>query len=298
MMTLYYYYSIAIALHARRIQNKSAICDIKDEGGCKEASPFHSGCISTMSVQAIFDEVWRSNQGKVDVNHLFYLTRSHYLDTPRPAVDECQLQSVSVYKRRYGIQHESMLFTLWSKRDGKQFRLLVERTVDLPSILGLSRMSSSGDMLKFANDTALVIQTNATLSRKSYGEALWTLTMPTTPNTFVINLIQLVLLLRTIRDVDGGQQYSIINRSCFWLVRMARLAIVCLAQRAHAQDQVTITHTERAEKLGKQCGCVRSDGSRSHDADELSVGQLVDKYETDYQAFMRNYHASHLATVP
>ncbi|KAF8338663.1 hypothetical protein F5887DRAFT_506149 [Amanita rubescens] len=218
MMTLYYYYSIAIALHARRIQNKSAICDIKDEGGCKEASPFHSGCISTI---------------------------------------------VSVYKRRHGIQHESMLFTLWSKHDGKQFRLLVKRTVDLPSILGLSKMSSSGDMLKFANDTALVIQTNATLSRKSYGEALWTLTMPTTPNTFVINLIQLVLLLRTIRDVDGGQQYSIINRNCFWLVRMARLAI---------------------------CGCVRLDGSRSHDADELSVKQLVDKYETDYRAFMRNYH--------
>jgi hypothetical protein len=109
MMTLYYYYSIAIALHARRIQNKSAICDIKDEGGC---TPFHLGCISTMAVKAIFDDVWRTNQGRVDVNHLYYLTRSHYLDTPRPAVDECQLQSISIYKRRYLIQHESAIHAL------------------------------------------------------------------------------------------------------------------------------------------------------------------------------------------
>jgi hypothetical protein len=191
----------------------------------------------------------------------------------------------------------NLLFTLWSKCDGKQFRLLVKRTVDLPSILGLSRMSSLSDMLKFANYTAQVIQTGATPSQRSYGDAIWTLTMPSTSDTFAINLIQLVLLLRTIRDADGGQQYRTIDRNCFWLVRMARLGIACLAERAHAQDQVTIRGTKRAEKLGK-CGCVRLDGSRSHDADELSVKQLVDKYETDYKAFMRTYHASHLATVP
>ncbi len=105
---------------------------------------------------------------------------------------------------------------------------------------------------------------------------------------------QLVALLRAIRMTDRGEQYRIIDRNCFWLVRMARLAIMHLAQNALARGQVLITTTEEAERRLGKCGCVRLDGSTSsHDMDD--VEQVISRYERYCEDFLRSYHvASHI----
>lgn len=244
-----------------------------------------------MSVQRIFDELSTPDEPNVAISHFYQLTLTCYL--PPSTLDGCLLQTVTIYKRRHIIQHEAMLFTLWSEHDGKHFQILVERTIDFPSVLGFSLTRSRNT--KLSNDTARVLQAGDTLIHKSYGDAIWTLTMPGVASRFSINLLQLATLLRTVRQVDRGREYHTIDRNCFWLVRMARLAIICLAQRAHAPNQVAIATTEEAEMHLGRCGCIRLDGHRAHDQDD--VQQLVDSYEEVYQELRRN-HVSDVSVLP
>lgn len=290
-------YGITIALHAdsEQVQVKKKGY-IKEDGRCKEASPFL--CASTViSVQPILDELLTHNEGKVVINHFYYLSLAHYLRLPRAALDGCLLQTITIYKRQHIIQHEAILFTLWSEHDSRHFQILVEQTVDFSLALGFPLTWARNK--KLANDTVQLLQTGNTLIHRLYGDAIWTLTMPgvtsQTPR-FSINLLQLATLLRTIRQVGRGQDYHTIDRNCFWLVRMARLAIICLAQRAHAQDQVAIATTEEAEMSLGRCGCICLDGHLlPHDQD--NVEQLVNRYEGGYQELQSNY-VSDVSVLP
>jgi hypothetical protein len=78
------YYAIAIALRAQvRKKPERAICDRKEEGRCKDASPFKY--ISTMSVQAVFDNLLMYTEGgKAEINHFYDTICHHYLRNLKP----------------------------------------------------------------------------------------------------------------------------------------------------------------------------------------------------------------------
>ena len=111
------HHTIAIALHAQVRKEKFALCDIKEEGGRNEASPFKY--ISTMSVQAVFDDLLKYTQdGKAEISHFYDTICLHYLSNLKPRqdpLDGCLLERVTIYKRRATlIPHESILVTLRS----------------------------------------------------------------------------------------------------------------------------------------------------------------------------------------
>ena len=294
------YYDIVIALRTQvRKKPKRAICgyDIKGEGGCKDASPFKY--ISTTPVRAVFDNLLRHTQeGRAEINHFYDTICYHYFRNLKPhqePLDGCLLKRVTIYKRRATlIPHESILFTLQSEHDGgDEFHLLVERTVDFISSLGFSSKDPLLPKAKYATDTARLVDIVAGIdmvSHKSYGEPMWTLVMPPVDRGFSINLIQLLALLRALRGTNRGTQYNAIDRNCFWLVRMARLVIMRLAEQAGVQVNPD-TSRQAEERLGT-CGCVRLDGSRSHGSGEALVDDLIRTFEDDYRDFEQCYSDS------
>ena len=281
------YYTFAIAL---QVQKRFAI----KEGRCKEASPFKY--ISTVSVRAVFDDLFRHTQGgTAAIEHLYDKICLHYLRNlkylkPQGSLDGCRLERVTIYKRRAPlIPHESILFSLRSDDDGQEFQILVERTVELKLF--------STSATKYPNDTARMVQIVAGIdvrSRKSYGESMWTLAMPPANTGFTVNLIQLLELLRGLRRTDRGEEYNVIDRNCSWLVRMARLAIIRLAQRAGVR--LIPETTRQAEARLGTCSCIRLDGSKSHDLGEELVDQLINESEVEYQDFEQLYYTASRST--
>jgi hypothetical protein len=191
------------------------------------------------------------------------------------------------------------LFTLQSEHDGgNEFQLLVERTIDVISALGFSSKDPLSAKAKYATDTARLVDIVAgtdMVSRKSYGEPMWTLIMPPANTGFSINVIQLLALLRALRGTNRGMQYNAIDRNCFWLVRMARLTIVRLAEQAGVRLNPDTTR-QAEDRLGP-CGCVRLDGSRSHGTGEALVDDLIRNFEDDYPGFEQRYSDSSSRTL-
>ncbi|KAF8345336.1 hypothetical protein F5887DRAFT_966294 [Amanita rubescens] len=221
-----------------------------------------------MSVRPLFNELRTSHPGgKIAITHFYCLARMAYIPVPRPLLDRCQVQRVTIYKQR---EHYNLLV-----------KRTVKRTVNLASILKLRATNR-----KLANDTALEVDIQANTTQKLYGDArvIWILA---TDGTFSMNLMQLATLLRSIVVDQLGQRYHTVDRNCFWFARMTCLAIACLARRQGAQDRLNVVFTDEAETR-LECGCVRNDGSIPHGMDE--VENLVNGYERKYQEFLDCYY--------
>jgi hypothetical protein len=251
--------------------------------GCLFASLPNS---STMPAQRFFNRL--STRPRWTIDSLQLLTHSSY--RTNTGLDDCLLRTVHIYKRKYGAQHESVMFTLQSGTT--QFRILVDRALDLIPPCFFSSGSFADGSWKPAVDYARAIQTEE--PPRSYGDVVRMMALPPDPpSQFRLNLLQLATLLFTIGETNDGPKYHLTKMNCFWYARTVRRAILYLA--AEAQAEVTEPIHGNEDRMGK-CFGIRLDGSGPQGdvdpLDDIRLGALIDRYRQEYDDILSG-EASH-----
>ena len=195
-------YEIAVAVWEKAGGNKKE--------GCLFASLPNS---FTMAAQRFFNGL--STRPRWTIDTLHFVTLAFY--PTNTGLDDCLLRTVHIYKRKSGVRHESVMFTLQSGT--AEFHILVDRALDLTALLPcfFSSGSFADGSWKPALDYARAIQTQE--QSQSYGEVIRTMVLPPNtpgPNQFRLNLLQLVTLLFTIGETNDGPRCRDSGCAGYW----------------------------------------------------------------------------------
>ena len=216
----------------------------------------------------------------------------HYTHSENPGApatpidpDRYVVVDISIYKRRFSLQHESVVFHLQVPGDQgpEDVYILADRNIDA-ALLSLSSQSQSQ---KLAADTTYFLQA-AEPPGHLYGSLIWTMTMPVPSGTFNFrfNLAQLATLLSAVSNADG--EYDVMKKNCYWFTRMVRelvIRIINAARVVPAQPQeiipLPVDHSRYLWRTGCFLGLFHLDGY----SNDLAQNAYT-KYVNEYQNFL------------